>query len=250
MKKAIIGISASMIFDSSDSRFLGYARSYVNDDYIQSVTRSGAVPITLPIVDSDEEVKAQVDLIDALILMGGQDVDPYLYGEETDKKHGMIYPRRDRFDYKLIKYAFEKGIPILGICRGHQILNVYFGGSLYQDLSYFSPDVLQHVQQACSYEATQTIQIEKNSILQRIIGDTKRVNSFHHLAVKDLADNFVVTARTKDGVVEAIEYQGDERYILGVQFHPEMMSSRDEDMQAIFNDLNEQALKFKGGNNV
>ena len=244
MSKPVIGISASMILESEGEIFLGYQRSYTNDDYIQAVSRAGGIPIVLPIVDSEEEIMAQIELLDGLIMMGGHDISPELYSEEPGQKLGFIYPRRDNFDFKLVKGAFEKKLPILGICRGHQMINVVFGGTLYQDLSEIEGCRLAHVQKTFCYEPVHKINISEDSHLYKLIGEEMKVNSFHHLAVKDVAENFDVVALSSDGVIEAIEYS-KEQYIMGVQFHPEMMSSKNDKAQNIFNGLIQEAKKFK-----
>lgn len=245
MKRPVIGISGSMIVDSQGDIFAGYHRAYTNDDYVRAVSRAGGAPVMIPIVDTVEEIEAQVELLDGLIMMGGHDVDPVLFGEEPNAKLGFIYPRRDTFDVRLIQAASKKKIPILGICRGHQIINVAFGGTLYQDVSEIEGCHLAHVQKNYCYEPIHNIAVAPNSHLSALIGTEMRVNSFHHLAVKDVAPHFVATAHSNDNVIEAIEYTKEDQYILGVQFHPEMMSATCEKAQSIFNGLVEQALMYK-----
>ena len=244
MKKPIIGISSSTIFEKDSDVFLGYERTYVNDDYVSSVVRAGAIPVILPLVDSFDDIKEVVEELDGLVLMGGHDVDPLWYNEEPSAKLGGTYPKRDKFDFALVKEAFEKKIPILGICRGHQVLNVAFGGSLYQDLSFIEGCNLSHVQKGSYSEAIHSIDVKEGTKLSNLVGESMRVNSFHHLAVKKVADGFVASAMSKDNVIEAIEYTGDQ-YAMGVQFHPEMMSKNSEQAQNIFNGLVEAAKKNK-----
>lgn len=244
MNKPVIGISGSMIIENQSDIFMGYQRAYTNDDYIQAVSRAGGVPVVLPIVDSKEEILAQVELLDGLIMMGGHDIDPDLYAEEPTAKLGFIYPRRDRFDLELINVARNKKMPMLGICRGHQMINVAFGGTLYQDLSEIKECKLSHVQKSFCFEPVHKINVAEGTKLFNLVGAQMRVNSFHHLAVKDLAKDFVVSAMSNDNVIEAIEYTKDQ-YVMGVQFHPEMMSSRNEQAQKIFDGLVEESRKYK-----
>ena len=129
MKKPVIGISGSLIIDSSGS-FAGYKRSYVNNDYILSVIKNGGIPFIIPFNENEEVVKAQIEMVDGLLLSGGQDVAPKNYGEEPTPKLGDIFPERDDFEYGLLKAALEAKKPILGICRGSQIIHKYFNGSL------------------------------------------------------------------------------------------------------------------------
>ena len=214
-KLPLIGISGT--HTSSGATQIGSA-------YIESVLRVGGVPIVLPINDNPNVLKAMVASIDALIMTGGEDVDPLKYYNEAPVPgQGEIDPERDAFDIALIKLAIERGIPLLGICRGHQIINVACGGTLYQDLpsQYGSSNLLKHRQQAPSWYGTHQVEIEPNSILAKILGKTSFVsNTFHHQAVKDVAPGFIVTGRTGDGVVEAMEMKENPR-VYTVQFHPE-----------------------------
>jgi len=195
----------------------------VNATYINAVLRAGGVPVVLPINDHPDVLKKMVASIDALIMTGGEDIDPLkYYNEEAIPAMGEIDPERDAFDIALIKLALERGIPLLGICRGHQLINVACGGTLYQDIpSQIKTGVLKHRQQAPSWYGTHQVKLEPNSILAKILGATTIVsNTFHHQAVKDVAPGFVVTGRTSDGVVETMEMKGNPR-VFSVQFHPE-----------------------------
>lgn len=234
-KKPIIGISGSLMYDQG-GMFPGYERAYVNNDYIQAVVRAGGIPLIIPVTDSEEAIRAQVDLVDGFIFSGGYDVDPQLYGEEPSQKLGDLCPKRDQFDVTLISIAVNSGKPVLGICRGMQMLNVVFGGSLYQDLSFIDGCTIKHVQGQLPSTPTHMVNLEAGSKLHSILGDSVRTNSFHHLAVKALAPDFKVTALSKDAVVEAIEMAG-KPFVIGVQWHPEMMSAEHPNMQAIFNQL-------------
>lgn len=240
-KKPIIGISGSIIVDEA-GMFPGYERAYVNNDYIQSVAQAGGIPVMIPMVYDEEIVKKQLECVDGLILSGGHDVNPLLYGEEPTQKLGGILPKRDKFDYMLIKLAMEMKKPIVGICRGHQIINVFNGGSLYQDLSFIKDCYIKHNQGALSNVPTHTLKTEKHTKLNEILGDEVLVNSFHHLAVKDVAPGFKISARAKDGVIEAIEKEG-EYFVMGIQWHPEMMAKENEKMMNIFKRLVEESKK-------
>jgi len=201
----------------------------VSSTYIESVLRAGGIPIVLPINDHPEVLKKMVASIDALIMTGGEDIDPFKYfGEEPIPALGEINPERDAFDIALIKLALEQGIPLLGICRGHQLMNVACGGTLYQDIpsQLKSSNIIKHRQQAPSWYGTHQVKLESNSILAKILGTTTIVtNTFHHQSVKDVAPGFVVTGRTSDGVVESMEMKGNNR-VFSVQFHPEGPTSR------------------------
>ncbi|MCL2098199.1 MAG: gamma-glutamyl-gamma-aminobutyrate hydrolase family protein [Bacteroidales bacterium] len=236
-KLPVIGISAT---DNSE----GF--SQVRATYINSVLRAGGVPVVLPITDNPEVIKTMIASIDALILTGGEDIEPIRYSEEPLPKLETIHPERDEFDILLIKYATERQIPIFGICRGHQLLNVAFGGTLYQDLAtqVKSEKLLKHRQQAPIWHGTHQVALEENSVLSKVLGKTViMANSYHHQAVKDVAPDFVITGRTSDGVVEAMEMKGNPK-VFSVQFHPENATSHGlDDFLSIFVYLVELAIE-------
>lgn len=221
-KQPIIGISGSIIIDQG-GMFPGYERAYVNNDYVQTVANCNAIPYILPIIQNEKLIRKQLENINGLILSGGHDPNPLIFGEELHKTCGDIFPRRDSYDIMLFKIAKELKIPILGICRGAQIINICEGGSLYQDLSLNNNSYIKHNQQHLSNVPTHTININKDTILYKIFGKEEiMVNSFHHQALKKIASDYKISATAKDGVIEAIENNG-EHFILGVQFHPEML---------------------------
>ncbi len=233
VSKPVIGISGSITIEQ-DGIFSGYKRCYVSNDYIECVVRAGGIPMVLPITSKEDILKEQLEQVHGLLLTGGHDVSPLCWGEEPLVSMGEILPERDDFDIKLAKLAYKKSMPILGICRGYHILNVAFGGTLYQDISYASYSFIKHNQDSYYDVPTHTIDIDSESILQGILGKECLVNSFHHLAIKEVSPNFKVTARAKDGVIEAIE-GNTESFVMGVQWHPEMMGKKYENMQQIFN---------------
>jgi len=242
--KPFIGVSGGHLIDQG-GRFPGYKRSYVNDNYIQSVVSSGGIPYIVPVVYDEEVIKQQASLIDGLVLSGGDDVSPLMYGEEPVTKLGGTFPERDRFDSLLLKCVLEQHKPIFAICRGIQLTNVTFGGTLYQDMSYINGSYIKHDQEVRSDLATHSVFIEKESHLYELLGGHTHINSFHHQAVKDVAPGFKVTAKAKDGVIEAIEKEGDDDYIVAVQWHPEMMASTNRSMLSLFENLVGQATRRK-----
>lgn len=221
-KKPVIGISGTYTGTNNSTQ--------VNSTYINAVLRAGGVPVVLPIIEDKEVMKRMIETVDAIIMTGGEDIDPVYYNEEPLPQQGEIVPERDFFDIEMIKLANERGIPILGVCRGHQLMNVAFGGSLYQDIpSQIKTGVIKHSQKAPSYYGTHKVELEKGSVLATVLGKTSvYTNTFHHQAVKDVAPNFIVTARTSDGVVEGIEMKGNKK-VFGVQFHPEGPTSYGSD---------------------
>ncbi len=241
----LIGISGNILRETS-GLLAGYERAYVNDDYVKAVVKAGGVPVILPINDSDAAIESMVSKLDALILSGGHDVSPLLYGENPLMHLGEILPRRDAFDFKLIEYAKKRQIPILGICRGFQILNVYHGGSLYQDLSYIERTIpISHSQSSPTNIKTHKITVDKNSKFYDMVqNESVDVNSFHHQALKVVADDFRVVGRADDGTVEVIEGK-DYPWLVAVQFHPEMLHAVDGAMQNVFNHLVEASTGTK-----
>lgn len=225
MKKPLIGITGSCLYETSQSLFAGYERMYTNADYVNAVTAAGGVPLMLPIIDDEAAIERQIENLLGIIIMGGHDVEPHFYNEEPLPCLGELLPKRDVYELKLIKAARALKKPILGICRGMQLLNVAFGGSLYQDLSLIKRNIqIKHDQDTRPQERTHSIKIEDNSVMQKVFGKEDMVNSYHHQAVKTLAKDFKITAYAPDGIVEAIEYTGD-CFIMGVQFHPEMTAA-------------------------
>lgn len=238
MKKPIIGITSS---HEKENGLRNYHRTTVSIDYTKGVIEGGGIPIVIPTTGDIEIIKEQLNLIDGLILSGGPDINPIYYGEDFKEKIGVISPERDDNEIKILKEFLKTEKPILGICRGHQLLNVYFGGTLYQDLSYFEMEPLKHRQDLYPELEIHNVAIEKNSILENLYGESIRTNSFHHQAVNKLGEGFKVIAKSSDGIVEAIE-KIDHKFCLGIQWHPEMMVARgNKDMIKIFKLLIEKS---------
>jgi putative glutamine amidotransferase len=157
-------------------------------------------------------------------------------------KQGFVLEEMDEFDIKCIKIAYDMKKPILGICRGHQVLNVVFGGTLYQDMSQCSESFVKHTQESRRNFASHTVDISKGSRLNSMFGDTIVTNSYHHQAVKDIAPGFTASAIAKDNVVEALE-KDDELFVMSVQWHPEMMLPKHKEMLVIFKAFIDEAGK-------
>ena len=241
MHKPIIGISGSRIINNGGA-LPGYYRSYVNEDYVDSVIQNGGIPYIIPFNDNEDVTVAQVAQLDALILSGGHDVTPWNYGEESQQKIGMIWPARDRFDMRLLREAEKAHIPVLGICRGAQLINVAHGGSLYQDISYREEPTLKHNQGHTPDLPTQTINLRQGSHLAALFdSQTIHVNSFHHQLIKDLGQGLTADAKALDGVIEAFE--NADASVIGVQWHPEMLHRSVQAMNNLFTDLIRRAKK-------
>lgn len=230
----VIGIVASSI-RIKEGITLGSDRTYITTDYIKAVEKAGGTPLIIPLIDDEESIDKLVELCDGIILSGGDDINPLLYGEEPTVFQGMITDERDKVDMMLIDACLKKDKAILGICRGMQMINVYFGGSLYQDLSLFRDCYIGHFQKSHKEIATHTIDIYKDSIIYKSLGEKVSVNSFHHQCINKVGDEIKVVAKSKDGVVEGIELKHNKR-IYGVQWHPEMMINSEE-MKKLFKDF-------------
>ena len=214
------------------------AQESQNRDYVESVTQSGGVPLLLPCALEPESIKQLLGRLDGLIVSGGGDLDPSFYRENPHEGLGTVDPFRDALDAAIIPAALEReGLPVLGICRGIQVLNVFCGGTLYQDLSMRENTALQHRQHAPRDHASHEAEIEPDTMLAGALdAATVRVNSFHHQAVRDVAPDFVVSARAPDGVIEGIELP-DHRFCVAVQWHPEHMALRHQHAQRLFRAL-------------
>lgn len=222
MRKPRIGITGNILI-MEGGMLPGIYRSYVNNDYVESLEKAGCIPVLLPVISDLDDVKEQMEGLDGIVLSGGYDIDPTLYGEQPMPGQGFTMNEVDRFYLAVIHAADEKKIPVFGICKGIQAMNIAYGGTLYQDLRTQQPDSGQHVQQAPRYSAIHQVEIVKGSFLESVLGEKEMVNSFHHQSIKETAPGFCVTARALDGVVEAIERK-EGTFMLGVQWHPEMMT--------------------------
>ena len=196
------------------------------DDYKHAVLNAGG---EVRVVDSGADVAAALDGVHGLLLSGGEDVDPARYGEQRVPALGKVSEARDAFEIALVQDARRRGLPILGICRGIQMMNVAFGGSLVQDIPSQLPGALPHsfkVPEFQPFHLAHDLWIENDTLLGRLmresLSDTDAcvVNSRHHQAVKRIAEGFFASATAPDGVIEAIEDPAA-RFCLGVQWHPE-----------------------------
>ncbi len=181
----------------------------------------------LPAVQTEGILRVYGELIGGLLLSGGGDLHPSFYSEEPCWKLGEVSLVRDRFEIALLRLVLDVGKPVLGICRGMQVLNVALGGTLYQDLPTQVPASLQHRQKGARKEPVHEVKLKKGSLLADVLGAERIwVNSFHHQAVKDVAPPLEAVAWSADGVVEAVELPG-RGFVVGVQWHPEDLLEED-----------------------
>ena len=233
-KKPVIGIST----------YVEGGSARVNSTYIKSVRNAGGIPICIPLTTNEKEIDEYLELVDGIIMTGGEDISPLYYNEDPSPFLGEVVPDRDAFDIMLIQRAVAKKIPLLGICRGEQLLNVAMGGTLIQDIPSQVEGFIQHKQKAPSSFGSHMIIIESGSLMAKLLGDQPMaVNSFHHQAVKDVAPGYSVTAASKDGVVEAIESKDGLSF--GTQFHPEgFVSAGNKTFLPIFQHLVKLAAEY------
>ena len=203
--------------------------NYIAGDYITMVEKCGGIPIILPVGDT-AYIDDILDSIDALIISGGSDVGPDLYGEFPIPELGKVNPRRDIYEIPLIRKAYERDMTVLGICRGIQIMNVALGGTLYQDivkeLGVLPHSIPNYPRNTGWHKVTFT----KGSMIEEIFGKSSiMTNSYHHQAVKIPCRDSVITGKTEDGVAEVLEFP-KKKFFLAVQWHPEMMYDSEEQL--------------------
>ena len=223
MSRPKIGIVANKLYEKDD--ILPYVmRAYVSQEYVDAVLLAGGIPVLIPVIDDIDAISRQLDGLDAVIFSGGYDIDPSLYGQQPSQKLELVMSDIDNYYMKAIEIAVDMHIPILGICKGMQALNVAFAGTLYQDIYTQVPNCIQHTQKGLRGSASHSIDITSDSFIGSVLGSDARVNSHHHQAVDKVGSGFEVVARSLDGIVGAIEYKDSKVPIIGVQWHPEMMA--------------------------
>lgn len=202
-----------------------FHRFAIADTYVQAVAAAGGLPLVLP--PQEGNIEALLDTLDGLLLSGGGDIRPDRYGDQTvhPTTYG-IHDLRDEFEFALLRGALTRDMPVLCICRGIQVLNVALGGSLIQDIADQHGVAVEHRQEEANIPKSDpghTVAVEPGSLLERVYGqETIAVNSFHHQALKRVSPELRVNATAPDGIIEAVERPGS-TFVLGVQWHPEMM---------------------------
>ncbi len=216
--KPIIGITPNYSYETK-----AYS---LHEDYVGAIERAGGLPLILT------PHQTLPDFLDGVVLSGGGDIDPLLFGEEPLPQSGEINPLRDAYELRLCREALERDLPLLGICRGMQVMNIVTGGGIYQDIGVQAAQPLKHIQQAPRSYGTHSIQIAEGSLLASLWEKKQTVvNSLHHQSCSVPGEGFLVSARSSDGLIEAIEHTGC-RFALGVQWHPEAMKT--EEMGLLF----------------
>jgi putative glutamine amidotransferase len=213
--------------------------------YLNSIQQVGGVPLIIAPMHRDL-IDSILDAVDAVCLSGGPDIDPSTYGRPPHEKLGPTELATDSFEIALARAADARGMPILAICRGMQVLNVARGGTLHQHIpDAFGKSELQHRQSELGHHATHTVSVEPGTLLARTLGHEEvEVNSFHHQSVERLGSGLSVSARSPDGIVEGIEAV-DRDFVVGVQWHAESLTNREEH-EALFRGLADAAVLHRG----
>jgi len=210
--KTLIGVSSGVVGE----------KIVIRSNYCEALQVAGAIPVVFPYARSLEEATEMLKKVDGLLMSGGEDINPSYYGETPNQETLRINSSRDTSEMYLLQAADKLGIPILGICRGEQIINVFYGGSLIQDIPSQVGEKVIHRQNQPGQEATHYIEIAEGTQLSALIQQkTVLVNSRHHQSVSKIAPGFRVAALAADGVIEAIETTSTDRFILCIQSHPE-----------------------------
>ena len=227
MEKPLIGLTPGYDLERE--------RLFVRMNYMQAITVAGGIPLVLPQTGDKADIRALARLCNGFLFTGGPDINPSLYNEDTMRYCEAIDEKRDTFEILLVKEADRLDKPVFGICRGIQLVNVAFGGNLYQDISaQVGGEPIAHMQQPPYDVPVHTVSVEQNSPLYHIVNKEKlMVNSMHHQAVKDLAPSLKCASKSKDGLIECV-YMPGRSFFLAVQWHPEYLWQAHQDHQRIF----------------
>lgn len=240
MRRARPLIGITMRHDLEAERF------YLARAYSEAVEAAGGIPLHIPLIPRREFIEALLNEVDGVLLPGSaSDVDPLRYGQEPRPKLGAVHPLRDETDAIVLELVEGRAIPLLAICYGMQALNVSRGGTLIQDISTQVPGALRHEQGTPRGRRSHTITLHEGGLPASLSGgETLLVNSHHHQAVETLGANLRATAESRDGLVEAVEDVRADRWVVGVQWHPEIDWEDDPVSQAHFREFINAALNF------
>ncbi|MET3291932.1 UNVERIFIED_CONTAM: putative glutamine amidotransferase [Brevibacillus sp. OAP136] len=238
MAKPLIGFTTYYVnpFENSDFRFVpaqDHIMTAVDDPLC--IHKAGGIPIALSVIDDESYMDEILDQIDGLYLAGGSDICPSYYGQPYKKGIGSIVPERDAFEIKLLEKAVARKLPILAICRGFQLVNVFFGGTLIQDIqNYYQTDINHSGINGPRWNIAHSVKLQEGTFLRECFGKEElAVNSFHHQIVDALGTGLVVSAQSDDGVIEGFVH-ADYPFLVGVQWHPEMMAHVHAEQMEIF----------------
>jgi putative glutamine amidotransferase len=227
IKRPLIGVTTGR---EKSQRFFGLSLYIMNQTYVRTLENLGALPVMIPLNMSEATLYGMFARLDGLFLPGGEDIDPSNYGEDRHPLLGATDRERDRTELLLTRWAIEEGMPVLGVCRGVQMINVACGGTLIQDLHNEQPDLEKHDYFPPSYERyriSHGVSIVPDSHLAEAMGQVHEVNSMHHQGIDQVGYGLRVVARAEDGLPEALEAP-QLPFVVGVQWHPEELSKTDQ----------------------
>ncbi len=239
--KPLIGLNT----DYRSSRDQSPAYTFLPSGYIDCILRAGGTPVLIPPYEDAEDYRAVLDQLQGFVFVGGQDLDPRRDGFMLHPTVRPLDTRREKADRLLMELVADRRLPVFGIGVGMQLLNVQQGGNLFLHIPEDLPSALPHKDPQDPGHRHGLI-VTPGSLMERVYGDGEiRVNSMHHMAVDELAPGFGVSARCPDGIIESMEYQGDDWFAFGTQFHPETSSASALD-QRIFEEFLEGVRRFEG----
>lgn len=227
----IIGIVSCGLIDE---------RQFVTQTYIKTIESAGGIPVIIPCITDSAAYYHYSNLCDGFLFCGGDDITPWLFGEELVTSCGKTDSQTDMFHLSFMEYLLSTKLPILGICRGMQLLNIALGGTIYQDIKLRGELSINHMQLSGKRsDVSHKVVFSKNSLLYNICGNCEFTNTFHHQCIKALGNDLRITGITSDGIVEALESIAHP-FVVGVQWHPECMYESFSSMRKLF----EEFIKF------
>ena len=237
MSAPLIGVSTSITVGENPER------AYVNSAYLRAIEQAGGIPVLLPPQLGTAARETLWRRLDGLVLTGGGDIEPARFGDAPHAATALVSPERDAHEMELVERALRDEVPLFGICRGLQVLNVALGGSLHQHIADAVGGAVQHVQAEPRHIATHPVKVlAEGTRLGRILGVPElAVNSFHHQAVKTPGRGLREVAWAPDQVIEALEHEDQRRFVLAVQWHPEDLVEQDAAARALFGAVVEAA---------
>jgi len=245
VQKPIIAVTSRTVYREIPGKpLVGIQPDFmVPQNHAECIIRAGGAPVFLPSIVERNYCKTILSAVRGLFIMGGDDMDPALFNEEPHPKLGLVDVQKGNFEFLLIRMTLDRDMPVLGVCGGHQMLNIAAGGTIYQDIYSQTDSTIKHRQELTQSVPSHYVTIEQDSKLYEIHKTMElRVNSTHHQAVRDIGEGFVVTARAKDGIIEAIEAP-EKRFAIGVQWHPESLAADLPAFQKIFDAFVEECTK-------
>jgi putative glutamine amidotransferase len=221
-------------------------RFYLARHYSEAVEAAGGLPVHIPLIPRPDFVKQVMADLDGLLLPGSNsDIDPQRYGREPHPQLGAVHPEKDATDLLALAEVDARALPLFAICFGLQVLNVSRGGTLIQDIVSQHPGAIKHEQGAPRARHSHRVRLLEDSVIGQLAkGETAPVNSHHHQAIETLGQELLATAWAPDGIVEAAEDPRGDRFVVGVQWHPELGWERDEFSQALFNRFISEARRY------